>query len=103
MLLLYLSKELHFQTIPRKGQLFPHEKEELFSTELKRQVKRKKKGLWERVQDTLEGLKLKSGKMHAKMVSVTSNYSYNELQSQMFLYVIFFFPLCFPEGHEFIQ
>lgn len=102
MLPLYLSKELHFQTIPRKGPLFPHEKEELFSIELKRQVKRKKKGLWERVQDTLEGLKLKSRKIHAKLVSVMSNYSYKELQSQMFLYVIFF-SLCFPEGREFIQ
>lgn len=43
MLLLHLSKELHFQTIPRKGQLFPHEKEEQFSTESKRQGKRKKR------------------------------------------------------------
>ena len=96
MLPLYLSKELHFQTIPRKGQLFPHEKEKQFSTELKRQVQRKKKGLRGRAQETLEGLKLKSRKIHAKRVSVMSNCSYNELQSQMFPYTIFF-SLCFQE------
>lgn len=57
-------KRVTFPNKPRKGQFFPHEKEEQFSTELKRQVKRKKKGggVRGRAQETLEGLKLKSGK-----------------------------------------
>lgn len=39
LLLLDLSKKLHFQAISRKGQLFPHEKENQFSIEFKKKKK----------------------------------------------------------------